>query len=208
MIFKDRKDAGQKLAGALRNYLGQEVIVYALPRGGAVLGYYVAQYLNAPLDLIITRKVGHPSNPEYAICAVAEDGHKICNEKESERVDRNWLLDKIKTEVAEAKRRRKYYLGGHSVAAKNKIAILVDDGAATGLTFLLAVSELKHQNPKKIIAALPVAAKEAADKIRAAVDELVILELPAQFMGAVGAYYQRFDQVTDDEVVAIMRQFT
>lgn len=206
MIFKDRVDAGQRLALGLRKYLGQDAIVYALPRGGVAVGHQIAKYLNAPLDLIITRKIGHPFNSEYAICVVAEDGHRLCNENEIKVVDKVWFEERIKSEMAEAKRRRKLYLDGkYSLDPKGKTAILVDDGAATGLSFLLAIEELKHRNPRRIVAALPVASKDIADKIQMEVDDMTILNIPFQFMGAVGAYYEEFDQVGDEEVISLLR---
>lgn len=205
MIFKNRVDAGKRLAIALRKYLGQDAIVYALPRGGVAVGHQIAKYLNAPLDLIITRKIGHPFNSEYAICVVAEDGHRICNESEVKAVDKVWFEERIKSEMAEAKRRRKLYLNGkYSLDPKGKTAILVDDGAATGLSFLLAIEELRHRKPHRIVAALPVASKDIADKIQIEADDMAILNIPFQFMGAVGAYYEEFDQVGDEEVISLL----
>lgn len=204
MLFKNRIDAGQKLADALIKYKGEDVIVYALPRGGVIPGYEIAKRLNAPLDLIITRKIGYPGNEECAVCAVAEDGDMICDSSGADLIDPQWLQENAEKEMREAKRRREAYLKGRTpLAVTGKIAIIVDDGVATGLTLLLAVQELKHSNPKKIVVAVPVSSTIAADKIRREADELAVLDTPANFY-AVGAHYESFPQLTDDEVMTIM----
>jgi predicted phosphoribosyltransferase len=204
MLFKNRVDAGQRLAEALIGYKGEDLIVYALPRGGIVLGYEISKCLHAPLDLIITRKIGYPGNEECAICAVAEDGHMICDSSATSLIDSQWIQDKAEKEMEEAKRRRMAYLKGRlPLVVSGKIAILVDDGVATGLTMMLAIQELKHNNPKKIVVAVPVSSQAAARKIQQEADELVVLDTPANFY-AVGAHYENFPQLTDDEVIRIM----
>lgn len=206
MRFKDRTEAGQKLAQALTKYKSETTVIYALPRGGVVLGYEIAKELNAPLSLIITRKIGHPSQPEYAICAVAEDGDMLCTEEERVAVNPDWLAQESARERSEAARRRETYLKGRMpTSAANKTAIIVDDGIATGLTMLLSIREVKHRNPKKIIVAIPVAPIEAAEKIKKEVDELVVLDIPDFYLGAVGAYYDEFPQVTDEEVIKLLK---
>ncbi|MBI2011038.1 MAG: phosphoribosyl transferase [Candidatus Colwellbacteria bacterium] len=205
MRFRDRTEAGQLLVQHLGHYEGKEVVIYALPRGGVVLGFEIAKALNAPLDLIITRKIGHPLNPEYAICAVAEDGDLICNEAERAAVDPAWFSKEVEKERAEARRRREIYLGKRKTPeVRGKIAILVDDGIATGLTLELAIKELKHKEPAKIIVAVPVAPRDAAREIEKEVDEFVALDIPALYLGAVGAYYDDFPQVTDEEVIEML----
>lgn len=207
MLFMDRRDAGRKLANRLDRFRGQNVIVYALPRGGVVIGYELAKMLHVPLDLVITRKVGHPENPEYAVCVVAEDGHTMCSEEECQRLDEGWLQGAIEKERKEAGRRRKVYLRGQDIRSpEGKIAILVDDGVATGLTFLLAIRELKHRHPLKTVAAIPVSPRDTADAIRQEVDELVTVEIPDFYLGAVGAYYDHFDQTDDEEVIALLEE--
>jgi putative phosphoribosyl transferase len=204
MIFIDRIDAGQRLAKALSEYKGQDVIVYALPRGGVVLGQVISKRLDAPLDLIITRKIGYPGNEECAVCAVAEDGHMICDSSGMDLIDAKWLQIRAEKEMDEAKRRREAYLRNKApLAAQGKIAIIVDDGVATGLTLLLAIQELKHRNPRKIVVAVPVASPMAAEKIQKEADQLVALEVPPYFH-AVGAHYESFPQLTDEEVIKIM----
>jgi|SRR5579872_6267111 len=210
MYFKNRIDAGRLLAQALIKYKGSDVVVYAVPRGGVVTAVEIARILRAPLDLIIVRKIGHPFQPEYAIGAVAEDGHTVRNEKVMESVDKNWLKNEIEAQRQEAKRRREKYLRGRKdIPVEGKTAILIDDGIATGLTIRLAVKELKHRNPKKIVVAVPVSAKATADKIKQEVDEFVALDMPgeSEFLGAVGSYYDEFFPVEDAEVIALVRSY-
>lgn len=208
MRFKDRVDAGKRLAEALRMYKGEDVVVYALPRGGVVLGYEIAKELNASLDLVITRKIGYPGNEECAVCAVAEDGHMICDQSVAPQLDKEWLRRQAEKEMQEARRRREVYLKGREhVSADGKVAIIVDDGIATGLTILLAISELRHQNPKKIVVAVPVASVDASERVREEADELVALDVPVYFQ-AVGAYYSEFSQLEDDEVIRLMAAAT
>jgi putative phosphoribosyl transferase len=205
MRFKDRADAGRRLAEALAGYKKEDVVVYALPRGGVVLGYEIADYLHAPLDLVITRKIGYPGNEECAICAVAEDGDMICDSLAASQLDREWLKDQAEKQMHEAARRRQVYLQGREpLPAKGKVAIIVDDGAATGLTMLLAISEVRHSAPKKIVVAVPVSSANAAEKIRGEADELVALQIPSSF-AAVGEFYLRFPQLDDDEVISLLR---
>jgi len=204
MLFKNRTDAGQRLARALIKYKVEDVIVYALPRGGIVLGLEIAKRLNAPLDLIITRKIGYPGNEECALCAVAEDGHMICDSSGMSLVDSQWIQERAEKEMEEARRRRITYLKGREpLAGTGKIAIIVDDGVATGLTLMLAIQELKHCNPKRIVVAVPVSSPIAVWKIQQEADELIVLDTPANFY-AVGACYESFPQLTDDEVIKIM----
>lgn len=204
MIFKNRVDAGQRLAEALIDYKGEDLIVYALPRGGVVLGHEISKRLDAPLDLIITRKIGHPGNEECAVCAIAEDGHMICDSSSMGLIDSQWIQENAEKEMDEAKRRRLAYLKGRKpLSATGKIAVIVDDGVATGLTLMLAIQELKHNNPRKIVVAVPVSSPTAAIKLQQEADELVVLDTPANFY-AVGAHYVSFPQLTDDEVIKIM----
>ena len=205
MRFTDRVDAGRRLAEALENYRGKDVVVYALPRGGVVLGYEIARALSAPLDLIITRKIGYPGNPECALCAVSEEGRMICDRSGISLVSDDWLKSEAQKEMKEAKRRRETYLAGRQpLPAADKVAIVVDDGVATGLTLLLAVQVLRDRHPRKVMVAVPVASEDAVEKLREVADELVVLEVPPYFE-AVGAYYQQFPQLTDEEVIDLMR---
>lgn len=208
MKFYNRQQAGQLLARKLKKYIDKDVVVYAIPRGGAVTANEIAKKLNAPLDLIIARKIGHPYNTEYAIAAISENGHIVSAKEELKTVDAKWLRGKIEEERMEIKRRKDTYLfGKESISPNGKIAVLVDDGVATGLTLRLGIMELKHQKPRKIIVAVPVISESIAKIIRSEVDELVTLIIPPDnvFLGGVGAYYDEFFQVTDEEVVKILK---
>jgi predicted phosphoribosyltransferase len=208
-MFFDRADAGRKLGQALCQYAGRPVVVYALPRGGVVTGIEVASILAAPLDLIVVRKVGHPRNPEYAVAAVAEDGYLIANPDEVAGLDQNWFERAVAAELNEARRRRAVFLEGRrSVPVAGRTAIVVDDGLATGLTMKAAVHAIRQRGPSEIVVAVPVAAAETAEELRPAVDQLVVLHIPDGWFGSVGSYYRSFDQVSDDEVVALMKSFS
>lgn len=202
--FADRHDAGVRLAKALARYDGEDAVIYALPRGGAVLGAEVAAQLELPLELVIPRKIGHPENPEYAVCAVTEEGELVCNEEESTKLDPKWLEAAAKREVAEAKRRRATYDGAR-IPATGKVAIIVDDGIATGLTMRAAIRSLRRELPSEIIAAAPIAPHDVVEYLRGEADDVIVLDDSEPFQGAIGAYYRSFPQVTDDEVIHIMK---
>lgn len=207
MFFKDRVEAGKQLAQALIKYQdNKDAVIYALPRGGVVVGAEVAKILRLPLDLLFVRKIGHPHVLEFAICAISEDGHMICNEEDLQ-VDKDWLKNKIAEEKELIKNQREVYLQGKkSISPEGKIAILVDDGIATGLTMRVATKEIKEKHPQKIIAACPIIPQDTAAVF--GVDEIIgLLEPPLEeFLGAVGSYYQYFPQVSDEEVVELMKK--
>jgi predicted phosphoribosyltransferase len=206
MTYANRGEAGRLLARALSRYRNEEVVVYALPRGGVVTAMEIARHLNAPVDLIIARKIGHPGQPEFAIAAIAEDGDMVASES-LETVDPAWLENAKREQRAEARRRRERYLGSRAaIPVEGKVAILVDDGVATGLTLRLGILELRHRHPRKLVVAVPVLPRSAAERIRPEVDDRVALEIPSdrEYRGAVGAYYSDFSPVEDDEVIALL----
>jgi predicted phosphoribosyltransferase len=203
-MFTDRADAGRKLAAVLMEHRGEPVVVFALPRGGVVLGVEIARCLRAPLDLIVVRKIGHPESPEYAIGAITEDGDVVLNREEARTLDPGWIAATAEEELREARRRRAVFLRDRpAISAKGKIAIVVDDGLATGLTMEAGIHQLKKQHPLKVIVAVPVASAVTINRLRPEVDEIVVLHTPAVF-GAVGAFYADFRQLSDDEVIALM----
>lgn len=211
MQFIDRADAGKRLALELGKFREKVVIVYALPRGGVVVGAEVAKALHAPLDLIITRKIGHPNQPEYAIGAVSESGHIIYDDAAISGIDKNYLASEAKKQKLEAKRRREVYLQGKKpISCQGKIAILVDDGIATGLTMKAAIQELKlRSKPEKIIVAIPVAPLEIIHEMESEEKvEFITVNTSAVFLGAIGEYYEDFSPVEDGEVIKIMRSFS
>lgn len=205
-MFKNRVEAGRKLAQKLEAYRGKDALVFALPRGGVVLGFEIARALSLPLDIIATRKIGHPSNPEYAIGAVDESGMTILNQAEIGSVGKQWLQEEIEKQEAEAKRRSALYRKDEKhFDIRGKVAIITDDGIATGFTMRLAVKAVKNERPEKIVVAVPVAPAESIRELKEeGADEVVVLEPPEGFMGAVGAHYQEFEQVDDEEVVRLL----
>lgn len=204
MRFRDRTDAGRRLAQALDRFRGQAGVVYALPRGGVPLGTEVARHLDMPLDLLIPRKIGHPFHPEYAICAVPEHGERVCNPREEERVDPAWLERAEAHERAEARRRRELYCTAPAPDVAGKLAIIVDDGIATGLTMRAAIRDARQRHPSQIVVAIPVAPADTAALLESEVDEVVTLDTPIYYRGSVGSYYESFDQTSDDEVIHLL----
>ena len=205
MHFVNRREAGKRLAEALRTYRGGKTVVYALPRGGVPVGFEVAKELGAPLDLIISRKIGHPHYPEYAVCAVTEDGDLVCDEAERASLEPAWLEGAVEHGRAEAKRRREVYLAGRKhISARGRKAIVVDDGIATGLTMRAALQSLRKEHPKQLVAAVPVAPHDVVETLRSEADAVVVLEGAEHYLGAVGAYYDDFSQVTDGEVAKLL----
>lgn len=207
MVFEDRTDAGRRLADALRDYADKSPVVFALPRGGVTVAAEVARALGAPLDLVIARKVGHPSNPEYAIGAVTDDGESLLNEGEVAHVEDRWLQRAIERETNEARRRRERYLGpGEPRDVAGKTAILIDDGIATGFTLRTALKSLRKRAPSRIVVAAPVAPDRTVELLQKEADDVVVLHRP-ELLYAIGAYYEDFSPVSDRAVEAALREF-
>lgn len=203
-MFRDRAEAGQKLADALRRYANRsDVLVLAIPRGGVLVGLEISRALQLPLDVLITRKIGAPGNPELALGALTETGYVHLNQDILAFVP-NWARyveqERMRQEE-EIRRRRELYRQGRPLPAlTGRTVLLVDDGVATGATYLASIAALKAAGTARIVAALPVAPPETAQKIRGYVDDCVILETPEPFE-AVGLHYQNFYQVSDAEVL-------
>ncbi|MFH0867981.1 MAG: phosphoribosyltransferase family protein [Candidatus Woesearchaeota archaeon] len=199
MIFKDRHEAGQQLAKELSKYKNKkDVIVLGIPRGGVEVAFNIAKTLKVPLSIIVTKKISHPHESEFAIGAVSP-GNYIIDENYAGEADEDYIEDTINEMNAEIKRLYKEYTRGKLPQLKNKIAIIVDDGLATGYTMLAAIKYIKSKNPKKVIAAIPVSAQDSYEKVKAIVDEVVCLQVPI-FFSAVGSFYQDFTQLEDEEV--------
>lgn len=214
-ILKNRQEAGQKLARILEDFkgkpavakamAGEGAIVLALPRGGVVIGAEIAKALNLPLDIIVTRKIGSPESEEYAIGAIDVDGEGVWNEEELKRVNKEWLNKEIEKEKQEAKRRQNLYRSSRGqLNLKDKIAIIVDDGIATGLTIKAAIRYARKLGAQKVIIASPVAPQEVVDDLKKSADEIRVLETPAFFF-AIGQFYENFPQLSDDEVIRILK---
>lgn len=208
VMFRDRFDAGRQLATRLRDLEGQPAIVLALPRGGVLVGFEIAMTLRIPLDVILTRKIGAPFNPEYAIGVVAENGFVRVNEEEIALgvATPEYIRQTVPKLMAELERRREIYRGGQPLPdLSDKIAILVDDGVATGFTMLGAIVAVRELNPKEIVVALPVAPPSTAERLRYSVDRLEVLLTPEHLDG-VGDWYEDFHQATDEEVLELLRR--
>jgi putative phosphoribosyl transferase len=204
-MFFDRHAAGAQLAQKLQKFTNQNAIVYALPRGGVPVGYQVARKLNLPLDVVLVQKIGHPMKPDYGICSVTEKGDRVCDECGLCGLDEHWLNYEIYLQQVEAARRRQLYTGGHpSISAEDKLAILVDDGMATGISMKAAIKSIQAEWPEKIIVATPVAPHEVVLELHELVDDVIVVYHDRQFRGTVAAYYNDFTPVTDHEVAAFL----
>ena len=202
-MFKDRMDAGEKLAQKIKKLdLDKEnTIILALPRGGVVVAEKIAKDLDLPLDIIVTRKIGAPLNPEYAVAAVGENSI-ILNPRE--KIDENYIRKHSEKERLEIKRRLLLFRGKKAYPdLKDKIILLVDDGIATGLTMEAAIKEIRFHKPEKIIVAVPVAPPDTIDHIENLVEEIIVLSIEPIFF-AVGQFYQSFQQIQDNEVKDIL----
>ena len=206
--FRDRRRAGRELAEALAGLDLQQPVLLALPRGGVPVAEEIAAALKAPLDLVIVRKVGAPDNPELAVAAIV-DGNPpdvVLNRDivEAYGLDDDELAALIKRERPELERRRLAYLGkGRPLSITGRTAVLVDDGAATGVTVKVAVRALRRRSPREIVVAIPVAPPETVRELEQEADRVVCLRQPARFL-ALGYHYQQFPQVSDEEVVAAL----
>ena len=211
MSFRDRSDAGRKLAKALAQYKDQQPVILALPRGGVPVAAEVAAALDAPLDLILVRKVGVPFQPELAMGAVADGGASIIvrNEDVIEHVgiDEAAFKSACDAEFAEIERRRDRYLGNRERAeVAGRTAIVIDDGIATGATARAALRATRIRNPKRLVLAVPVAPSDSLPELRREADDIVCLE-DHPMLGAIGYYYRDFRQVSDEEVIEILQRF-
>jgi putative phosphoribosyl transferase len=208
MIYKDRKDAGKKLAEKLAHYRDKaDVIVLGLPRGGVTVAREIAQALRCPLDILIVRKIGVPGSPELAAGAVSETGTVVFNDDiiSVYGVNKEYLERETTRQKQEIARRVDLYRGGKGISSlAGKTVILVDDGVATGATIRAAIATLTEERIAWLVVALPVASQEAEQEIAEMVDELICLQAPAGFM-AVSNYYYDFTQVEDEDVLAMLK---
>lgn len=203
-MFKNREEAGELLAQELAAYQNDPAaILLALPRGGVAVAYQLSLALHLPLDVLITRKIGAPGNPEYALGAVSETGAVYWNREALAGLaltDRD-LTAAVHAQQQEVARRVALYRQGRPFPAlKDRTVILVDDGLATGATFFASVATARQGHPRRVIGAVPVGPRSTVDQARAIVDQLVILRVPDPFY-AVGNFYRDFEQVEDREVL-------
>lgn len=203
-MFKDRYDAAMELALKLKKFKGTDGIVLAIPRGGVPIGYVIAKDLGFPLEIVLSKKIGHPSNPEYAIGSVSLDG-LVINDSVSD-VSEEYIYKAAGKILQDLKTKFKYYMGDREPTdLKDKTVIIVDDGIATGSTIIATINSVRKMNPKKIIVAAPVASPPSIRKIESIVDEIVVLLTPQNFMG-VGQFYYDFSQVEDEEVILQLKE--
>ncbi len=206
-MFLDRYDAAQQLAIRLDQYTdNKEVIILAIPRGALEIGSVLAKELHAPLDVIFTKKIGAPGDPEYAIGTVSTDEVKLAPHIEEDPSMKEHIEEQVKEIRAKLEKRNKQYRGDKPpLDLKDKIVILTDDGIATGNTLMLAVQLIKKQNPKKLIVAIPVGPQGALEKIKKEVDEVICLLVPASFMG-ISQFYRSFPQVEDEKAIKLLQE--
>jgi len=204
-MFRDRIDAGLQLAEKLIKFKDENVVVLAIPRGGLPLGAIVAKALGAPLDVALTKKIGHPFHKEYAIGAVSLEGIILT---EGIEVTKGYIKEETSRIRKKLKERQdQYYKQRFPVNLKNKTVIIVDDGIATGNTLLATVELIGKQQPSKIIVAIPVVPSSAIRRLEVTpnVDEVICLQTPYNFQ-AVGQFYEEFNQVSDQEAIQLLEE--
>ena len=208
MKFADRSGAGRRLAGKLLHLKDRRPVVLALPRGGVAVGFEIAQTLGAPLDIVLVQKIGVPWQPELALGAVTDGANPesfIDGELAATlRIPETYIRDETARRLAEIERRRESYCAGRAVVEiAGCVAIVVDDGVATGSTMRVALQAVRRRAPAQLVLAVPVAPPDTLAALRESVDETVCLETPAG-LGAIGYYYRDFHQLSDDEVTDLL----
>jgi putative phosphoribosyl transferase len=208
MMFRDRTDAGERLAAQLVHLKGRNPVVLALPRGGVAIGAEIARRLGAPLDIVLVRKIGVPWQPELALGAVADGGTPeiFIDERmrEALAIPEDYVREETARQLAELERRRQNYCAGRPpVEILGRTAIVVDDGIATGATMRVALRAVRRQGPAWLVLAAPIAAAETLADLAGEADESVSVAAP-QGLGAIGFYYEDFHQMSDDEVTTLL----
>ena len=208
--FPDRTEAGRRLAEQLKRFKDQRPVVLALPRGGVPVAYEVAKVLEAPLDLVLVRKIGAPFQPELAIGAVV-DGERpelVLNSDliAEYGIPESYVESERQRQLGEIERRRQLYFAGRARApVQDRTAIVIDDGIATGATMEAALHATRRAGPRRLVLAVPVAPPDTIERLRPEVDEVVCLMVPA-FLGAIGSFYRDFHQLRDEDVTKLLEQ--
>ncbi len=206
MKFKDRVEAGKRLAEALSQFKGEDVVVLGIPRGGVVVANEVAKALGAPLDVVVTRKIEAPGEPEFALGAVTQEGDVIMDRQAAESLGASaaYLDDQVRKKRSEVKERMERLRGGSPYPElSGKVVIIVDDGIATGSSVEAAVMSVRKRKPKAVVVAAPVAPKDAVDTLAEDGTKVVCLQTPGSFL-AIGEFYGDFGQVEDLVVKRIL----
>jgi predicted phosphoribosyltransferase len=206
--FADRREAGRLLAAELERFRASRPVVLGIPRGGVVIAAEIADRLGAELDIVLSRKIGAPVNSEFAIGAIAEDGRLFLDEQITARlgVSRDYIAREQRRQLEEIARRVKLFRAVRpKVPLRGRVVIVADDGLATGATMQAALWAAHRDQPSSTVAAVPVGAVDTIERLSQSADELICLRAPEDF-GAVGRFYRRFDQVEDEEVLAILER--
>jgi len=202
MRFVDRRQAGKELAERLQGEVGGDVVVVALARGGVPVADVVAEALGAPLLALTPRKIGHPSQPEYALAAVCGDGPVVMGAGPAGAFDDAGWERAVASARQESRRRsERYGAVAPEIAVAERTVVLVDDGVATGLTLRAAIAAMRRAGASRVVVGVPVAPAATVARLRAEVDAVVAVWVPEPFPGAVGHAYARFEQVSDGEVL-------
>lgn len=205
MPFKNRDEAATLLAEKLSHYKGKNPLVLAIPRGAVPMAKIIADALGGEVDVVLVRKLGAPGNPEYAIGAVDESGHVQMNEDAGYVREDPYVQEEVQHQMKTMQERRKRYTPVRQpISPKDRIVVVVDDGVATGSTMIAALSALRAKQPKKLIIAIGVAPPDSLERLKGEADEVVCLEVHSLFF-AVGQFFEDFRQVSDEEVVKILR---
>jgi putative phosphoribosyl transferase len=206
--FADRREAGQELATRLKSYRGQNLVVLALPRGGVPVAFEIAEFLDAPLDIFVVRKLGMPGYPEYAMGAIASGGVRVLSEDvvRAYRIPDSAIEAVAAKELTELERREREYRDGRPLTTlRDRVVVLVDDGLATGSTMRAAVQAVRAYAPAKVVVAVPVGAPSTCAEFMDIADDTICARTPDPF-SAVGLWYRDFSETTDEEVRTLLRE--
>lgn len=203
MRYKNRTDAALKLIPYLAKYKNDKCVLMAVPRGGVPLAYHIARHYNFPLELLMIKKIGHPHHPEFAVGAVSLEDYIVDKRPD---ISASYIDDQVKAIRNNLEQRYKLFMGRHTpIDLQDKTLIIIDDGVATGNTILSSIKMLRKQHPAKIVVAVPVAPPQTAQRIIKEVDDFICPYLPDDFFG-VGYHYNDFSQVTDEEVMRLLKE--